>query len=81
MPIGPNAAPNDRYMQWARIWRKQVSLEKKWSFAGEKKFNHNMNSKERWRETDHQTARCRNSPPKHIEVKIQGAWVECKTNK
>ena len=33
-------APNDRYMQWARIWRKQVSLGEWWSIGGEKKFNH-----------------------------------------
>ena len=40
MPIGSSVALNDRYMQWTRIWRKQVSLEEKWSIAGEKKFNH-----------------------------------------
>ena len=40
MPIGASVAPNDRYMQWAGIWRKQVSLGEKWSIAGEKKLNH-----------------------------------------
>ena len=40
MPIGASVAPDDRYMQWAGIWRKQVSLGKKWSIAGEKKLNH-----------------------------------------
>ena len=40
MPIGASVAPNDRYMQWAGIWRKQVWLGEKWSIAGEKKLNH-----------------------------------------
>ena len=40
MPIGTSVVPNDRYMQWAWIWRKQVWLGENWSIAGEKKFNH-----------------------------------------
>ena len=40
MPIGASLAPNDRYMQWAWIWRKQVWLGEKWSIVGEKKLNH-----------------------------------------
>ena len=40
MPIGASVAPNDRYMQWAWIWRKQVWLGEKWSIVGEKKLNH-----------------------------------------
>ena len=40
MPIGASVAPNDRYMQWAGIWRKQVWLGEKWSIVGEKKLNH-----------------------------------------
>ena len=42
MPIGASVAPNDRYMQWAGIWRKQVWLGEKWSIAGEKKLNHGV---------------------------------------
>ena len=40
MPIDASVAPNDRYMQCAWIWRKQVCLGEKWSIAGEKKLNH-----------------------------------------
>ena len=36
MPIDASVAPNDRYMQWAWIWRKQVWLGEKWSIAWEK---------------------------------------------
>ena len=38
---GSSVDPNDMYMHWARIRRKQVSLGEKWSIAGGKKFNHN----------------------------------------
>ena len=40
MPISASVAPNDRYMQLAEIWRKQVWLGEKWSIAVEKKINY-----------------------------------------
>ena len=42
MSIGSSVARNNRYMQWIRIWRKQVSLGEKWSITGENKFNHKI---------------------------------------
>ena len=41
IPICSSVALN-RNMQWARIWRKQVSLGERWSIAGENKLNHKM---------------------------------------
>ena len=51
MPIGASVAQNDRYMQWAGIWRKQVWLGEKSYIAGEKKLNHLVtahNSRSSW---------------------------------
>ena len=36
VPIGSSMGTNNRYMQWARIWREQVSLGEKWSIAERK---------------------------------------------
>ena len=35
MPISSSVALNEKYIEWARIWRKLVSLREKWSIAGD----------------------------------------------